>query len=155
MINSNDLKGNIEEVFASAETKVTGKFNDEPDGKHTFVIQKAYFDKSRSGDVQVVWILEVKDCPDLGNTVRKYSPLQKKGINDAEKMGYLKGELKALGYEVTDIPTLELALEDLAGKVVEGETKTKNGYTNRYLNNRIGSTVVSNVKPKNTDDVPF
>lgn len=121
-----------------AGTDPTERNNTEPDGKHEFQVDSAIIDKSKSEEMMIVYTLKVLDF-DLGKNIKKFAMLTKNKAPDKERMGWVKGELKRLGYDVTDMDSLEETLIDLRGKVIEGTTvtiKKKGGdtYTNRYFN---------------------
>lgn len=159
---SNDDLNEMDDDFRDAETKEGGRFSNEPDAKHTFRIVKAYFDKGKkSQDTMIVYELEVVDC-NLGHTVRKYAMLSKNGKPNKEKMSYVKGELKKIGFTPKNMRELNLVLDEIIGKEVEGQTVTKNGFTNRYFNQPLTDNQKSadNNEPLDdnnppVDDTPF
>ncbi|MGH7143370.1 MAG: DUF669 domain-containing protein [Planctomycetota bacterium] len=118
----------LDEEFDRAKPIETG---DLPDGKYQVRIQKAYLDKSQTGNPMLKYDLIVLSGPHAGRHLFKNSMLLEAALP------FFKADLKALGISLPKFHDLPNHLNQMIDQTLEVTKKTKGEYSNVYFNKRI------------------
>lgn len=104
-----------------------------PDNNYQVRIIDCRLERSKNSNrLQVAQTMQVLNGKFKDRIIYRYS-----GIETAESLGYLKGELRKLDIKVPkNIINLTRTLEEIIGIDCDITVKTKGGFTNTYINSR-------------------
>lgn len=144
MANISKVLQELENTWEEAEvTEMQGGFTVLPDGNYTGKLLAGSVEMSQNGRVQIVWTLKVAEGKHEGKTIKKFN-----GIDNEIAIGYAKGLMKLIGITIPkDVTKLPKALNDFFGDKegvdIEFTVKTKDEFTNIYINSAKPSTEVA------------
>jgi Protein of unknown function (DUF669) len=103
----------FDDIFVNATTE-TAPRGPIPEGKYVVTISSFTPQKSRAGNPQLVWELEIVDGEHKGRTVKKYS-----GFSSPEQIGYLKADLIKAGMHLERLSDLATRMGEMFGKMLK------------------------------------
>lgn len=125
----------LEKEWTEAEPQDVGGRSAVPNGEYTANLNGAEVQLSKSSErLQVVWDLKIAEGEYEGKQVMKFD-----GLDNEVSMGWTKGLMKMLGIKIpktlAGIPAVfETYFEENPGTLVSMTVKTKDEYTNVYIN---------------------
>lgn len=131
----------LEKEWAEAEPQEISGRAIVPDGDYTANLKGAEVQLSKNSErLQVVWDLKIAEGDSEGKQVLKFD-----GLDNEVSMGWTKGLMSMLGMKIpktlASIPAIfETYFEENPGTLVSITVKTKDGYTNVYINELLEGT---------------
>lgn len=135
MANVTKVLQELETAWKDTDVVEAGVFTPPSDGNYSGKLLSGSVEMSQNGRIQIVWVLKITEGSQEGKVIRKFD-----GIDNEISIGYAKGMLKLVGIDIpkkaADLPkalkNFFLAHEE--GMNVEFTVKTKDGFTNIYVN---------------------
>jgi hypothetical protein len=115
----------FDEEYQQAEAP---EFEEVPDGKYQVRIEAARLAESSKGDPMIKWDLVVISGQFAGRHIFKNS------VITSASLPFVKGDLKTLGVQLPRFSDLPNHLEELLDKRLQVTKKTKDEFSNVYLN---------------------
>lgn len=142
------LLKSLESAWSEAEAKAV-EFSTIPDGTYKGYLRSSVVELSKGGNLQVHWTLQVADGEYKNRKVHKFDRLESE-----DNLGWLKGTMTTLGMKIptklTNLPkALNMFFEENGDSVlIDFTVRTKDEFTNVYINGKTDSTPTG----KNEDD---
>lgn len=131
-----DLMGDLSELSKSWEEAedTGGGFFELPEGEYEVIISDIEIGYSKNDRLQIVYSLTIIEGEYKNKIVKKFA-----GLDDPDRLGFVKGDLKRLGIECDNLEDLPEVLDNQAkGLTVliacKKTTKGEITYTNIYFN---------------------
>lgn len=153
-LNVADRLSQMNEAWEQAP--VQGTNDPPPPGTYQAKVERFnFFESKKSGNLTLVTELVVTNGEFSGRSCSTFHDLE-----NPDRLGWAKGHLVLLGLEsISPLSSLEDRLREVLDTPVEINVVVKDGYTNVYVNKRLGdpqarpSTNGNAVDPD--DDIPF
>ena len=148
-----DLKDKLaqfDKEWEEAPVESSQQYEDLPDGKYQVVVDSVEITESKAGNLMLKWEFGVFNGAFKGRKAWKYNGLEKK-----EHIEWVKKDIFTAGLEIKKISDLPDRLKDLLDRVLEVTIKTKNDFTNVYINKLVSSTAEDSFLDSNDDNFPF
>ncbi len=140
----------FDDDYAEADAPSYGNL---PDGKYQVRVERVKLGSSQAGDPMLKWDFVVLSGEHAGRHIFKNAVITQKSLP------FVKGDLQTLGVALPKFSDLPHHLEPLLDQTLEITQRTKDEYTNVYMNRRIsvpgGATGAVETSPIDGDSIPF
>jgi hypothetical protein len=144
----------LESDWEDAEVRSSEGYFTPEDGAYVALLKSGSVEISQNDRLQVVWELQMTEGKNKGASWKKFD-----GIDNPMGMSFVKGTLESVGIDVpskiTDLPKAikNFFKENEDGVLVNVTVKTKNEFTNTYING-LAEDEVKKKDEAGEDDVP-
>lgn len=145
----------LDEAFGASKVDTTAHSDEAPDGEYDYLVEKSVLANSSTGKPMLTWWLRIEGSAQHAKQVGRMDfrrVILKK--NDPEQTARTIGDVRTdyhrLGITIDSVADLKAKHAEAVGKRFRGRKRTKNGFSDIFVNGLIGEPV-----PAGGGDAPF
>jgi hypothetical protein len=136
----------LDEAFAASTVNTEDRNAEPPDGEYDYLIDKSVLKNNSSGNPMLTWWVRIEGSAQHPGQVgrmdfRRVILRKSSAEQTARTIGDVRTDYHRLGITIDSVATLKARHEEAVGKRFRGRKRTKNGFTDIFVNGLLGDAI--------------